>query len=89
MENQHRHIKGYRDLSPKEVALINEVKAEGARIGRLIERVHESLRAQCREPDADLARANEALRAAALAKTNIQQGFMWLIRSVAQPESFV
>ena len=89
MKDQHKHIKGYRDLSPEEVALINEVKLEGARTGELIDRIPDRLRIQCREPGADLGRLNEALRAASLAKTNIQQGFMWLIRGVAQPESFV
>ena len=27
-------------------------------------------------------------RCSALAKTNLQQGFMWAVRSVARPESF-
>jgi hypothetical protein len=27
-------------------------------------------------------------RSVALARTNMQQGFMWLVRSIAQPDSF-
>jgi hypothetical protein len=29
MENQHSHIKGYRDLTADEIALINKIKAAG------------------------------------------------------------
>jgi hypothetical protein len=34
------------------------------------------------------AAANESNRALALAKTNLQQGLMWAVRAVAQPEGF-
>lgn len=32
MDNQHKHIKGYRDLSPEEIDLMNRIKAKGAEL---------------------------------------------------------
>jgi hypothetical protein len=32
MENQHRKIAGYRELSPEEIDLMNRIKAKGAEI---------------------------------------------------------
>lgn len=29
MENQHRHINGYRELTPEEIDLMNRIKAKG------------------------------------------------------------
>ena len=65
-------IKGYRKLTQAELDDVNFVKA----IGEDIEaRIH-ALGAQL-EP-----------RALALAKTNLQQGLMWLTRSITKPETF-
>ena len=35
MENQHRQIKGYRELSQEEIDLMNEIKAEVA--GKIVQ----------------------------------------------------
>ena len=37
MKDQHKLIKGYRDLSQAEIDAMNAVKAEGIRLGNLIE----------------------------------------------------
>lgn len=37
MENQHRHIAGYRELIPEEIDLMNRIKAKGAELLTLIE----------------------------------------------------
>lgn len=74
VDNQHKLIKGYRDLTEAEIAMMNEAKA---------------LAAQCGELVAKMTTAHPIdQRCVALAKTNLQQGFMWLIRSVARPETF-
>lgn len=39
MENQHRKIKGYRELSQEEIDLINENKTKGFELGELVERI--------------------------------------------------
>ena len=36
MENQHRQIKGYRELSQAEIDLMNEIKTKGAELGELV-----------------------------------------------------
>jgi len=67
-------ITGYRELSDGEVALINEIKAVGARVGELVK-------------DID-SRTSVDHRWAAIAKTQLQEGFMALTRAVAQPTNF-
>lgn len=42
MENQHREIKGYRELDADEIALMNEVKAKGAELGELVAKLREN-----------------------------------------------
>ena len=74
MDNQHKQIKGYRDLSQAEIDLMNEGKA---------------LAEKCGEFNAKLeANATTDVRGVDLGKTNLQQGFMWAIRSIAKPTTF-
>lgn len=74
MDNQHQKIKGYRDLSQTEVDMMNKIKEKGAELGELVAELQ----------------STEGLdqRAVAIGKTELQTGVMWLVRSVAQPESF-
>jgi hypothetical protein len=74
MENQHRKIKGYRELTQAEIDAMNAVKAEGERLGLLIEELRQN-------PD-----LNE--RWISIAEDHLQQGIMAAVRSVARPESF-
>ncbi len=74
MENQHKQIKGYRDLSQTEIDLMNEGKALAEKCGEFIAKL---------EADATTDKRNVAL-----GKTNLQQGFMWAIRAIAQPTTF-
>ena len=75
MDNQHQKIKGYRDLSQQEIDAMNEIKAEGERLGTLIEK----LQSQGTLLDQ---------RWVSVGKTDLQKGIMALVRSVAQPASF-
>lgn len=83
MENQHKKIKGYRDLSQEEIDLMNEGKelAElcGAYAGKL-----EDL-AYCRIAQENVEIDGHWMK---LGKDHLQQGFMCLIRSIAKPETF-
>ncbi len=74
MKDQHTQIKGYRDLSQAEIDLMNEIKAKGEEVGALVEKIQGT--------------ADTDPRWAGIAKTNLQQGFMALTRSVAQPTNF-
>lgn len=46
MENQHRRISGYRELSQAEIDLMNDIKATGPQLQALLERVTEHVRQQ-------------------------------------------
>ena len=39
MENQHRQIKGYRELTQVEIDLMNEIKTKGAELGELVNKL--------------------------------------------------
>lgn len=105
MDNQHKHIKGYRDLSPEDIALMNEAKELQAQIMQFHAKLSiklgmdQSSKIANAKIDADgsgmtdvfavkeLERfvAAEPLRWLAIAKTDIQTGFMALVRAIAQP----
>lgn len=78
MENQHVLIKGYRDLSQPEIDLMNEAKTLAANVGDFIEKLQGD-RTSLDGPDQ---------RWVAIAKTELQGGFMSLVRSIAKPTSF-
>lgn len=112
MENQHRKITGYRELSQEEIDLMNEIKSLGPLFEAVLIKVQKHLEAQQDEAhgrvfDPEMGRkvayGNEAEHAkelaqrlvdatperfAALAKTDIQTGLMYLTRAVAQPTFF-
>lgn len=74
MKDQHEKIKGYRDLSQQEIDLMNEGKELAEKCGEFIAKLE----------------ANDFTdkRNVAIGKTNLQQGFMWAIRGIAQPTTF-
>ena len=74
MDNQHKIIKGYRDLTQEEINLMNEIKSVGNELGNLIEML-ESI------PTIDK-------RWLSIGKTDAQKGIMAIVRSIAQPTSF-
>lgn len=74
LDNQHKKIKGYRDLSQAEIDLMNEIKAKGVELGELVAKL----------------RATDGLdqRWGSIGTTDLQTGLMALTRGVAQPTSF-
>ena len=74
MQDQHKLIKGYRDLTQGEIDAMNAIKAEGTRLEILLEEM----------------RGNKDLdpRWIDIAETHLQQGIMAAVRAVARPESF-
>lgn len=80
VDNQHKQIKGYRDLNESEIAIMNESKELAVKVGELITHLeNRSIEANGYEPDK---------RWLAIAKTDLQKGFMSLVRSIAQPTTF-
>lgn len=74
MENQHRQIKGYRELNQHEIDAMNKVKEAGAALGDIVSTMEQV-------PELDK-------RWLAIAKTDLQKGFMALTRSIAKPDFF-
>ena len=74
MENQHRKIKGYRELNDAEIGMMNEIKQKGIELGELVEHVRSA-------KDTDQ-------RWASIGATDLQTGLMALTRAVAKPEFF-
>mgnify|MGYP001574111711 CR=1 FL=1 len=77
MENQHRQIKGYRELSQADIDLMNKIKTKAAEVGELVTELKNL-------------RVNSALdqRWVAIGATHLQEGFMALTRGVTKPEFF-
>lgn len=90
MENQHRMIKGYRDLTAEEIGLMNRIKEQGVALSALIAEVTQTninVAASNRD-GTDLVNDSEANRWCAIAKKDLQTGLMALTRAVAKPGFF-
>ena len=74
MDNQHHRIKGYRELTEEEIALINEIKRFGEVLGQLVDGMRGG--------------KNVDQRWVSIGATDLQTGLMALTRAVARPESF-
>ena len=74
MENQHRQIKGYRELTQEEIDLMNEIKSKGVELGELVAKLRAA-------PGLDQ-------RWVSIGATDLQIGLMALTRGVAQPTFF-
>lgn len=71
MDNQHRKISGYRELSQEEVDAMNAIKELEREMGALYKSISTV--------------EGVDQRHLALARTNLQQGFMWFVRAIAKP----
>lgn len=95
MDNQHRKITGYRELSQAEIDLMNRIKAQGVELEKLVNDVQQHVSEQYGNidlvhPDNELDRINGAnpLMWLPAAKVDLQVGLMKLTRAVAQPTTF-
>lgn len=71
---QQPKITGYRQLNEAEAAIMNEIKAEGVRLGELVAKLRET-------PELDG-------RWISIGATDLQNGLMALTRAVARPTTF-
>jgi len=86
MENQHRKITGYRDLTQGEIDLMNDIKAVAGQVQELVERMnHMEGEPNPGSPDGT---TKPDGRWYSIGRTHLQEGFMALVRSVAKPTSF-
>lgn len=84
VENQHKKITGYRDLTETEIALMNEVKAKAEEVGQLVAK----LRSGGAMADAGYNTVSVDPRWVSIGATDLQTGFMALARAIAQPTTF-
>ncbi len=74
MDNQHKKIKGYRDLSQEEIDLMNRCKELSVKVGELISELKNV--------------ESTDKRWINIGATDLQKGFMSTIRGIAKPETF-
>ncbi len=72
MDNQHKHIPGYRDLSSTDVETIKVIKEAEKFVGKLWASIRDA-------SDVDM-------REMALAKTYMEEGFSRFVKAVAKPD---
>jgi hypothetical protein len=74
MENQHKLIQGYRDLSSEEIDLMNKAKEISEMVGDFVNTLQ--------------TRKEFDQRWISIGKTDLQKGFMSVIRGIARPTTF-
>ena len=74
MENQHRQIKGYKELDHQQIDMMNSIKSAGKDVGELLDQLEASGKLDGRW--------------LAIAKTDLQKGFMAATRAIAKPDFF-
>ena len=80
VDNQHKKITGYRDLTEEEIALMNKAKELAVQCGKLV--------SELEGYHADTGQHAVDMRWLAIGKTDLQKGFMGVVRSIAKPETF-
>ncbi|MBB5547512.1 Acb2/Tad1 domain-containing protein [Paraburkholderia fungorum] len=102
MDNQHKQIKGYRDLSQAEIDLMNRIKAHAEETHALVEAVRTVVTPtlpliECAVGEPGGLVEGSAIYAGhdagpwrwiCLADDHLQQGYMALTRAVAQPTTY-
>lgn len=91
MDNQHKQIRGYRDLDQADIDLMNRIKAHGEETKKITDEVQRRTAKQytAAKGDEDLqAIAIEAMGWEEEAIRFLRLGFMQLTRAVAQPSTF-
>ena len=74
MENQHRKINGYSELTQEQIDLMNKIKTKGNELGVLINELQ--------------GREYVDSRWLSIGKTDCQKGIMAIVRSITKPDSF-
>jgi hypothetical protein len=88
MENQHKHIKGYRDLSRAEIDLMNEVKAKGEELRTLIAKIEAVVKTADDVPVGAAFEGDDPLFWLRYADGSFRTGVMYAVRAIAQPTSY-
>jgi hypothetical protein len=82
MDNQHKKIKGYRELGQREIDLMNKIKEMSSEVGNLMSELDQA---------SNIGKLKDHMYASGWINTanqHLQQGFMCAVRAVAQPETY-
>lgn len=94
MQDQHKHIRGYRDLTPADIALMNTLKRQEASLQRVLSETS-AMFVQTLEAEATngtinrytfLDKSSTHHELMAKAKDQLLIGFMLAVRAIAQPQ---
>ena len=100
MDNQHKKIKGYRDLSQAEINLMNEIKAKGEELRALVAKIEQTITKplpDAAETDGEHVsgvsipveqEADNPLYWLRYAEGSFRCAIMYAVRAVAQPTSY-
>lgn len=81
VDNQHKKISGYRDLTEEEIGLMNEIKEKSEEVGKLCSKLQSFTPVSPNTEGVDG-------RWVSIGITDLQKGFMSLVRAVARPTTF-
>lgn len=94
MENQHRKIKGYRELTADEIQLMNEIKSAGQVLDALCDKLYAHIQAETvkaieagGDEFVEFDNANPMIWLYD-GRSTLQKGCMFLTRAVARPGFF-
>jgi hypothetical protein len=88
MENQHRKIKGYRELSEVEIQLMNEIKQKGEELRDLVNRIDSVIQSVPAAQDGVAYDADHPSFWLRYADGSFRTAIMYAVRAVAQPTSY-
>ena len=98
MENQHKHIKGYRDLSQAEIDLMNEIKQKGEELRTLVAKINAVAIPKTENNSSEIAgdampwgletEGDQPEYWLRYADASFRSGIMYAVRAVAKPQSY-
>ena len=90
MDNQHKLIKGYRDLSQEDIDLMKKIKVLAEQVGELVKELEAKTQNDYYEDESpdDGEEAITAMTWVSHGKKDLQLGFMQLTRAIAKPSTF-
>jgi hypothetical protein len=88
MDNQHKHIKGYRDLSQAEIDLMNEIKTKGEELREMVAKIEAVVAATGDAQPGVQHEADHPLYWLRYADGAFRTGVMFAVRAVARPTTY-
>ena len=88
MDNQHKKIKGYRDLSQEEIDLMNEIKQKGEELRALVKKIEAVIKDVPATDGSTATEADHPMYWLRYAEGSYRTATMYAVRAIAQPTSY-